>query len=483
MTAVDTPALELALPPDQLPRLARLPGMRPGRAAALKCTWHDTPARDLAAAGLSLSHERGLWRLHRLALPSPGQPPTLVAEASTPEALNHPLPSGLTPLPTPPTRLRLIQHGETTLHVTAHPGAARIRLEGPAPATAALAAAIATALPVTVPRLSLAAEHAPPPPPLTAELSHGQPIDDALAAIVASLHDALLRAHASMPADTPHPVHQMRVATRRLRSALLVFRPHTTTPDQGTPDQGAPDLNPSDLNALNEALRICAAALGAARDWDVFLDGIGARLAADVPGDKRVAALLRAATRRRHTQYAALHAYLDGPAFRTLSVALAAFAALRPWAVRPPTQVSATPPNQVSAPPTPAPTPIEAFAAAALTKRARSVRKAARGLEHLPLPALHSLRKKCKKLRYAADFFAPLFPARPTRRYTKRLAALQEALGTLNDGASVPGLMAQLTRVDGGLAEGYAAARSAPAHDSIARAWQRFRKAERFWPK
>ena len=45
----------------------------------------------------------------------------------------------------------------------------------------------------------------------------------------------------------------------------------------------------------------------------------------------------------------------------------------------------------------------------------------------------HELRIELKKLRYATDFFAPLIPAKALARYRKRLAALQEILGQLND--------------------------------------------------
>jgi CHAD domain-containing protein len=38
-----------------------------------------------------------------------------------------------------------------------------------------------------------------------------------------------------------------------------------------------------------------------------------------------------------------------------------------------------------------------------------------------------------KRLRYACEFFAPCFPARAVERYLRRLRALQELLGELND--------------------------------------------------
>src|SRR5262249_32799283 len=45
----------------------------------------------------------------------------------------------------------------------------------------------------------------------------------------------------------------------------------------------------------------------------------------------------------------------------------------------------------------------------------------------------HRLRTGMKRLRYACDFFAPSFPGASARPYTKRLGALQDILGDLND--------------------------------------------------
>ena len=115
----------------------------------------------------------------------------------------------------------------------------------------------------------------------------------------------------------------------------------------------------------------------------------------------------------------------------------------------------------------------------------KRVRHAGRDLAALPLPALHELRKDCKRLRYAAEFFLPLFPEKPARRFVKRLSALQEELGTLNDGATAAGLMAHLGRAErihaAGLVEGFVAAGATASRARIGHAWKRFRRAEPFW--
>ena len=45
----------------------------------------------------------------------------------------------------------------------------------------------------------------------------------------------------------------------------------------------------------------------------------------------------------------------------------------------------------------------------------------------------HALRKRAKRLRYAVEFCAALFEPKKVRRYLKRLSALQDVLGELND--------------------------------------------------
>jgi CHAD domain-containing protein len=96
------------------------------------------------------------------------------------------------------------------------------------------------------------------------------------------------------------------------------------------------------------------------------------------------------------------------------------------------------------------------------------------------------LRLEAKRLRYAAELFAPLWGGKAARRFLKRLSALQEALGTVNDAAVARGLLAAL---DGGGApawaagavEGFAAARVGPARQSALSRWDDLVAAKAFW--
>jgi CHAD domain-containing protein len=77
--------------------------------------------------------------------------------------------------------------------------------------------------------------------------------------------------------------------------------------------------------------------------------------------------------------------------------------------------------------------PARQVAPALIEARSRAVRKAADRLgPDSPPGDYHRLRIHGKRLRYALEFFAELYPG-PTRALTKRLAALQDILGLHQD--------------------------------------------------
>ena len=486
-------SLEFALSPDDLPRLLKLPFLaRAGRTASVTTLWHDTADGALAARALSLSEQRGRWRLEALR-PAPdrpwppGSPAPLVAEGASPADLDPPLGDGLAPVaalharrtefvlrpqgpndPAPASAepVRVLVLDGRARGVTAEQPACRVVLHGKPAQLRPAATELAAAVRLSVPRSGLAAFAAavargaePEPRHLgPAAAAPGQTTSDSAALIIGQLLDAMLHWAASAGAgDTPVPVHQMRVATRRLRSALAVFKHVADFPER---------------EPLNAGLRATAGRLGAARDWDVFLGDTAGRVLAAFPDDGRFRALLAAARRRRQAAYAELRAHLASAEFRELQIGLACATVLRPW------EHEATPDPRLR-------DDTAGFAATAMARQVKRVRHAGRDLAALPLPALHELRKDCKRLRYAAEFFLPLFPEKPARRFVKRLSALQEELGMLNDGATVAGLMAHLGRAErshaAGLMEGFAAAGVAAARARVGRAWKRFRKAEPFW--
>lgn len=77
--------------------------------------------------------------------------------------------------------------------------------------------------------------------------------------------------------------------------------------------------------------------------------------------------------------------------------------------------------------------PIKDVAPALLTKAYGAAEKLGRKLEKLDTEQRHDLRKRLKTLRYAGEFFGALYTGAAARSFTKRLKALQDDFGVLND--------------------------------------------------
>ncbi|TCH99959.1 CHAD domain-containing protein [Roseococcus sp. SYP-B2431] len=336
----------------------------------------------------------------------------------------------------------------------------RLVLEGEAPDLLRLGAELARTLPLlpagaslAEEALALAEDRAPRPrrsgPP---SLAGAQSVEPAFLAAMAHLQDVLLAETPRCRLEQgPRGVHQSRVAIRRLRSILKLFRPVVDGPDWRAWDAQLGDL---------------ARALGSARDWDVFLGGIGAGTLEALDGDIRLKRLLRAALRERDAAYAALGRLLAGEEFRRTVWLGLQLALIRPHEV----------PNQ----------PLAPFAAELLRKRWRRLKRAGAAMSGLDASALHEMRLDAKRLRYAAEPFSALWPGRASKRFTRRLAALQEALGLANDATVARGLAARLAgRGAGsfaiGTVTGFAAGRAEGSRIASIVAWKALKKAGPFW--
>jgi CHAD domain-containing protein len=469
--------LELDLKPGDVPRLLRLPAFvhRAGRPVAIDCVWHDTATGALAAEGISLGVQKGVWRLERRGA-SPAETAALIEEAPALSAIRHPLPTRLMPLAGFRGRLRKAAFEEGTMTlldgvlrgVTQERAACRLALTGPAGRLLTLSSEIGAAIRVTAPRWPLAAEavalargtvpaaHYSGAP----AVSPGTSLGDAVALVLGHLTEVILIGVLTVAEGrTPEPVHQLRVAIRRMRSALSIFRRAAA---------------PAAFEAVTPGLKRLAARLGAARDWDVFLTGTGQAVGNAMAGDRRIAAMLQAGGKRRSAAYAALAAYLASAEFHALELALAQLTALRPWeAVDEEAAVKLA-------------GPAEDYATPMFDRRLEHMLAPGADISDLPVAELHAIRKAGKRLRYAAEFFAPLYGKRSTRRFIERLSILQEALGHLNDSAAAASLMASLgggpeRQFAAGAVQGFVAANQDDTRAAINRAWAKFRRQEPFW--
>ena len=486
--------LEAVLPASVADAVLRAPGIairrigRP-RGVPLGLTWLDTADGLLAGQGMILEEPRqGRRRLMRIMPPPqvawrPGSSAEVLETLGNgeipPEAADRALVlvasfAGIA------TRLSLTDGVKAVLTkgllraTLAEAPATRLTLTGPRTAVLATMRALAEDLPLLPPRSALAEDaralargQAPAPRRLGAPLLDPDlGTEDALVLAVGHLAEVLLwHAPAAEAGRSPEGVHQMRVAMRRLRSVLRVFRPACDGPS---------------LRGFDARLRELAALLGPARDWDVWLGGLGAEIEAALPGEPRIAALLRAARQTRDAAYAALRPALQGPALRRIAWEAVALVETRPWRTEGDAEAAARREE-----------PIEAFAAGVLDKRWRRIEEAGEDIRDLPDAEFHALRIEAKRMRYAAELFAPLWGRKRVRRFLERLAEVQEAFGLANDAVVAHALMAHLADRAGredaqiawasGVAEGWALARARRVRAKASTAWEDLIRGEIYW--
>jgi CHAD domain-containing protein len=223
----------------------------------------------------------------------------------------------------------------------------------------------------------------------------------------ATLRRELDELAAARPRDTasptPHEIHQLRVAARRLRVALRLFR----------------HMLPSRTVAhLRADLRWFAGALGDVRDLDVYADNFRA-YAHDVPAEQKhgLGAYELWLRRERAEARSKMAGVFAAPRYEALFATAASFladgpsdGALRRWRSLPTRDGIRR-------------------SLAASSKRVRRLgdRVTARSTPR----EIHELRIRSKRLRYELEFFARVYPALgPTARAVK---ALQDLLGAHQD--------------------------------------------------
>lgn len=247
--------------------------------------------------------------------------------------------------------------------------------------------------------------------------------------------------------DGEDALHQLRVALRRLRSAMGTFAPVVDDPQ---------------LRHLKAELKWLSRACDEARDLDVFSHDNLAIVGEDAPLAPRVAA----ARAQAHAKAAVAVA---SKRFRDLVLETTAWVETGAWRAR------SDGGGHRSA---------REFAAKALDRRWRKVMKLGKDVKGMDDAGRHRARIAAKQLRYAAEAFAPLFADQAGRRFIKRLKALQDTLGGLNDDAVAATLVARLAPDDAPAARDLLAAREArrpKALKTAAKAMARLAEATPFW--
>jgi triphosphatase len=205
-------------------------------------------------------------------------------------------------------------------------------------------------------------------------------------------------------------LHQLRVAFRRLEVALGAF---------------GREFGQDWLEELRGRAKILAGRLAPARDLDVFVE----KLLADPPksGVSEGLPQLRArAESARNHAWAAAALCLSSPEFELFTDDVAALAS---------SQLPLTRDRR-----------LPRTAERMLDRQVKRVKKRGRVARNQEEGDLHRLRIALKKLRYTAEFFAPLFARREVKNYLRQLRGLQNHLGDLNDVANVRSVVSGLLR-------------------------------------
>lgn len=249
-------------------------------------------------------------------------------------------------------------------------------------------------------------------------------VDAALRAVIAHGTNVLVaNAHGALASDDAEFIHQARVALRRMRSALRIFK---RVPFPA---------------ALADEMRWAAQVLGQSRDWDVFAETTLPRFVAAVaaqagaagnaPPDRRAdawaAPLHAGAAAWRAGARVKVRAALGSARFAQLTVRLLQ------WAARPDRDDA---PNAS----------LRKLAASKLQRAHDRLFEAARFFVALSPERQHRVRILAKRLRYALDLFAVALPKKTTAAFHDRLAELQDVLGEMNDIAVAKTQWPRLTR-------------------------------------
>ncbi len=211
-------------------------------------------------------------------------------------------------------------------------------------------------------------------------------------------------------------VHQVRVTLRRMRSALTVFRPA---------------LPKAVTAGWAEEMRWAAGETGLARDLDVFItEGLGAvagKLA--LPGEQKLAEI---AERHRRRAYEQVCAMLDSGRYARFKREFPIWLGRRAWREE---ALGAKRLMRLDS-------PVITFARKVLDRHERRVLEAGANVDTSSAEQMHRLRIECKKLRYAAEFFTPLFLG--MEGFIGHMKGLQDLLGVIHDVAVMRHLFERL---------------------------------------
>src|SRR5438270_3749759 len=217
----------------------------------------------------------------------------------------------------------------------------------------------------------------------------------------------LLRNEPAVLFAQPEGVHQMRVAVRRLLSAISSLKKF---------------LPQQDVQWVTEELRWLGGTLGPARDLDDFAAELVPPARTGLPDELGWDDLAAALDRRRVAAYDQINQAILSQRYTASMLRLLRWFEGSGWRR-----------HSASDEPDAMTSPIGAIAPAVLDRRRRKVRQRGKGFGSLAPPERHKLRIAVKKLRYTIELFGSLFDRDGLEQFVARLKRLQSDLGYAND--------------------------------------------------
>ena len=233
-------------------------------------------------------------------------------------------------------------------------------------------------------------------------------VDEGIAAVFESCFGHwMANEPAALDGRDPEGLHQMRVALRRMRSALTLFKSVLPAMQAGW---------------LTKECQWISGALSSARSWDAFLQDVLAPLEATRPNDGALAALREQCEQARARHYDIAREAIRSPRYTDLVLNFSRWLDQAAWQ----STGNNTRREILSA-------PLKAFADADLERRYRKLIKRGRGHGKATPEKRHRLRIAVKKMRYDLNFIATLYGRKKSRAMLRDLSRLQDTLGDLND--------------------------------------------------
>jgi len=316
-------------------------------------------------------------------------------------------------------------------------------------------------------------------------------IGDALSHVLRAGIDHLLKNEAcALDGREPEGIHQMRVALRRLRTAVTLFEKA---------------FSPVMREYLKEELGWLQRMMGPARDYDVFLEETIAPLVKRRPMDGSLELLKDGAEKERQAGYDLARSAILQPRYTALllhveawlereqarqrerkerqkltnaykrqmkvwkdddvvvstdafGAPVARYTDMRPVLASPKRPIPRTArhilpadtplvhlPEVYSEEPTLLDEIVGPMAEDILERRYKKMSKRGRQLmQESALEELHTLRIDGKKLRYSLEFFSAMYPEKKAKPFLRTLKGLQESLGSVNDAVIAEDLARQL---------------------------------------